>query len=106
MVARSNRGPVGVASGVESGQGVELISMWVAPSQRGTGLAERLVDEVVAWATAHGQRTCLMVRDDNVGAIRAYARAGFIDHGVPEDWPDDAAPERRMWHGADASPEA
>ncbi len=32
-------------------------------------------------------------------AIRAYARAGFIDHGVPKDWPDDAPPERRMWHG-------
>lgn len=46
-----------------------------------------------------------MVRDDNIGAIRAYARAGFIDHGVPEDWPTDAPPERRMWHGADTSAE-
>lgn len=99
VVARRDGEPVGVVSGAELGQLVELISMWVAPSQRGTGLAGRLIEEVVAWASARGQRTCLMVRDDNTGAIRAYARAGFIDHGVPEDWPDDVAPERRMWHG-------
>lgn len=81
--------------------------MWVAPSQRGTGLAGRLITEVVAWATGLGLRTCLMVREDNGGAIRAYARAGFIDDGVPDDWPDTAPPERRMWHGGeDPSPEA
>ena len=106
VVARGEHGPVGVASGAESRQAVELISMWVAPSQRGTGLARRLIDEVISWATAHGRQTYLMVRDDNIGAIRAYARAGFIDHGVPEDWPTDAPPERRMWHGADTSAEA
>lgn len=107
VVARSDTGPVGVVSGAESGQVVELISMWVAPSQRGSGLAGRLIDEVVSWAAARGHRTCLMVRDDNVGAIRAYTRAGFIDHGVPEDRPDAAPPERRMWHGGtDTSPEA
>lgn len=106
VVARSAEGPVGVVSGVESGQAVELISMWVAPSQRGTGLAGRLMDEVIAWATSRGQQTCLMVRDDNVAAIRAYTRAGFVDHGVPEDWPVDASPERRMWYAdADTSPE-
>jgi len=99
VVARRDGEPVGVASGAESGQLVELISMWVAPSQRGTGLAGRLIEEVVAWATARGQRTCLMVRDDNASAIRAYVRAGFIDHGVPEDWPEEVVPERRMWHG-------
>jgi ribosomal protein S18 acetylase RimI-like enzyme len=80
--------------------------MWVAPSQRGTGLAKRLIDEVVRWATAHGRPTYLMVRDDNIGAVGAYARAGFIDHGVPEDWPTDAPPERRTWHSADTSAEA
>lgn len=99
VVARSDAGPVGVASGMESGQAVELISMWVAPSERGSGLAERLIEQVVAWAAARGQQTCLMVRDDNAGAIRAYTRAGFIDRGVPEDWPDDVPPERLMWHG-------
>ena len=98
VVARGPDGPVGVVSGAESEQVVELISMWVAPQQRGTGLAGRLIGEVVGWAAARGQRTSLMVRDDNEPAIRAYARAGFVDHGVPEGWPADEAPERRMWH--------
>lgn len=98
VVARSGTRPVGVVSGTESGEAVELISMWVEAAQRGTGLAGRLIAQVVAWAAAGGRRTCLMVRDDNLGAIRAYTRAGFVDHGVPEDWPADAVPERRMWH--------
>lgn len=100
VVARSDGERVGVACGAQSGDVVELISMWVAPSKRGAGLGGRLIDQVVAWAEARGQRTCLMVRDDNVGAIRAYTRAGFIDHGVPEDWPADAPRERRMCHGS------
>lgn len=103
VVARSNREPVGVASGAQSGDAVELISMWVAPTQRGTRLAGRLVDEVVAWAAARGQCTCLMVRENNLSAIRAYTRAGFLDHGVPDDWPADAPRERRMWHGGTTS---
>jgi hypothetical protein len=40
-----------------------------------------------------------MVRDDNTAAIRAYAKASFVDLGVPADWPEDALPERRMRHG-------
>lgn len=101
VVARSDEGPVGVASGMEAGQvAAELISMWVAPSHRGAGLAGRLIHEVIAWATAHEYQIFLMVRDDHVSAIRAYARAGFTDHGVPADWPADAPPERRMWHDA------
>lgn len=107
VIACSNGEPVGVASGAQSGQWVELISVWVAPGQRGVGLAGRLIEEVLTWATARGQRTRLMVRDDNTVAIRAYTRAGFIDHGVPEDWPDNAPPERRMWHeGIGETPQA
>lgn len=107
VVARSAEGPVGVVSGVESGQAVELISMWVAPSERCTGLAGRLMDEVIVWATARGQQTCLMVRDDNVAAIRAYTSAGFVDQGAPEGWPADSPPERRIWHDeANTWPEA
>jgi ribosomal protein S18 acetylase RimI-like enzyme len=98
VVARSGTGPAGVVSGSESGKAVELISLWVEPAHRGTGVAGQLIDRVVGWAAASGRRTFLMVRDDNLGAIRAYIRAGFVDHGVPEDWPGDAAKERRMWH--------
>ena len=96
IVAREEGHPVGVVSGVPSGAHVELISMWVAPGHRGTGLAGRLVDEVVAWAAAQDLDTELMVRDDNAPAITAYGRAGFTDLGVPEDWPEGEPRERRM----------
>ena len=101
VIARDGGEPVGVAAGLQAERSVELISMWVAPGHRGTGVAGRLIAEVVTWATGLGLRTCLMVRDDNASAIRAYTRAGFIDHGVPDDWPATAPLERRMWHGSD-----
>jgi ribosomal protein S18 acetylase RimI-like enzyme len=87
-----------VVSGVESGDAVELISMWVAPAHRGTGLAGRLIEQLVAWAAGRGLDTVLMVRDDNEAAIRSYARAGFVDLGIPEGWPADVPLERRMRH--------
>jgi ribosomal protein S18 acetylase RimI-like enzyme len=99
LVARVDGAPVGVACGMPVGvDEVELISMWVAPSARGGGLVERLVAGVVAWARERDRTTYLMVREGNHRAIEAYARAGFVDRGVPEGWPDDAPRERRMDH--------
>ncbi len=99
LVARGDAGPVGVVSGAETADAVELISMWVAPDHRGTGLARDLVGRVVAWAAESGRQTVLMVRDDNAAAIGSYLRAGFVDLGVPADQPPGALPERRMRHG-------
>ena len=96
MVATVDGRSVGVVSGVQVDDHVELISMWVAPDHRGTGLADRLIDAVVSWAASHGHDTFLMVRDDNARAIAAYEKAGFVDLGVPGDWPADALRERRM----------
>jgi ribosomal protein S18 acetylase RimI-like enzyme len=96
VVAREEEHSVGVVSGVPAGDHVELISMWVAPTHRGTGLAGRLIDEVVDWAAGQGLGTELMVRDDNEPAVAAYERAGFTDLGVPDDWPAGAPRERRM----------
>ena len=87
---------VGVVSGAQADDHVELISMWVAPDHRGTGLAGRLIAAVAEWAASDGHDTCLMVRDDNARAVAAYEKAGFVDLGVPLDWPDDAPRERRM----------
>ena len=91
----------GVVRGVVSGQPadetwVELISMWVAPEVRGTGLARRLIGAVADWAAGQGRQTYLMVRADNDRARRAYERVGFVDTGVPQGWPADEAPEHRM----------
>ena len=37
-----------------------------------------------------------MVRSDNARARTAYERAGFVDLGVPPDWPSDEPAENRM----------
>jgi ribosomal protein S18 acetylase RimI-like enzyme len=96
VVARADGVAVGMVSGVLADHEVELISMYVAAEARGTGLASRLVDRVVEWGSAQGRGTFLMVRTHNAAAITAYRRAGFVDQGVPEDWPEEAPPETRM----------
>jgi RimJ/RimL family protein N-acetyltransferase len=88
---------IGVASGQPVGDDwVELMSMWVDPTVRGTGVASRLIHAVTGWAADQDLRTYLMVRSDNIRARRAYERAGFVDAGIPEDWPADQPAEHRM----------
>jgi GNAT superfamily N-acetyltransferase len=50
---------VGLAGGVEDDLGADrqLVSMWVAPTHRGTGIAAGLVEAVLAWARDGGART-------------------------------------------------
>ena len=97
LLAREGASVVGVVSGQPDGQEwVELISMWVAPAARGTRVADRLIGAVVDWAAAQDRATYLMVRSDNARARRAYERIGFVDKGVPDDWPADEPPEHRM----------
>lgn len=66
-----------------------LISMWVAPTHRGIGVGEALIDAVTDWARTEGYaRIKLDVADENAAAIRLYARKGFeptgeVDHLPP-----------------------
>jgi ribosomal protein S18 acetylase RimI-like enzyme len=55
-----------------------LVSMWVAPERRGSGLADQLVSGVMAWAESEG-RECirLHVEEHNQRALRCYQRLGF-----------------------------
>jgi ribosomal protein S18 acetylase RimI-like enzyme len=102
LVARRAGRPVGLVCGSRVGtDAVELISMWVAPEVRGSGLARALIDAVVAWAGAQGRTTFLMVRVGNDRARAAYERAGFVDTGIPDDHPAGVPPEHRMVHGVD-----
>jgi len=60
----------------------ELISMWVAPAFRRTGLAARLIDAVIAWAAGEGfSEVRLWVVEGNASAERAYAKSGFARTG-------------------------
>ena len=97
LLAHEATTDLGVVSGQPVGEAwVELISMWVAPAARGTGVVGRLIDAVADWAAAQGRTTYLMVRSDNTPARKSYERAGFDDMGVPDDWPPDEPPEHRM----------
>jgi len=59
-----------------------LISMWVAPEVRRTGVGGVLVDAVIDWARSNGvNRLLLDVADNNVPAVALYARKGFEPNG-------------------------
>lgn len=97
LLAQEATQVVGVVSGQPVGETwVELISMWVAPAARGTGVAGQLIGAVVDWAAGQDRTTYLMVRSDNARARKSYERAGFVDTGIPEGWPADEPPEHRM----------
>ena len=59
-----------------------LISMWVAPEVRRSGVGGVLVDAVIDWARSSGvNRLLLDVADHNAPAIALYMRKGFEPNG-------------------------
>ncbi|MGI9623320.1 MAG: GNAT family N-acetyltransferase [Acidimicrobiales bacterium] len=79
-------GPVGQVSGgrTEQSAHVELMSMWVAPEARGTGVGDALVEAVERWARELGaESVALSVKVDNRPAIRLYERKGFARASTP-----------------------
>ena len=74
----------------------ELVSMWVAPEARGSGVAHVAVDAVLARAAQAypGRAVALSVYEANHGARRLYARHGFVDAGRSPD----GEGELRMLH--------
>jgi GNAT superfamily N-acetyltransferase len=68
----------------------QLVSMWVAPSHRGTTVATQLVEAVLGWARGGGARTiALWVTKGNDRAQRFYARMGFAVTGEVQPLPSD-----------------
>ncbi|MEM9169318.1 MAG: GNAT family N-acetyltransferase [Pseudomonadota bacterium] len=71
-----------VAAANEDGS-ASLYSVWAAPSERGGGVGDALIDACVAWARGEGfTRMTLNVGDGAAAAIRLYARHGFAPTGV------------------------
>ena len=67
---------------------VFLVSMWVAPELRGTGVAHGLVESVLDWARGRGsERVCLSVEPKNERAARLYERCGFAETSEPPSFP-------------------
>ncbi|WP_283133675.1 GNAT family N-acetyltransferase [Rhizohabitans arisaemae] len=81
FIAFVDEAPVGMAGGLEpekpDGRSM-LISMWVTPAARGSGIAGRLISEVVGWSKDLGHRAIeLWVVDGNETARRLYLKNGF-----------------------------
>lgn len=73
---------------------VHLVSMWVDPDYRGSGLGMRLVDAVLAWARAGGSRAVeLWVTRGNDPAAALYRRAGFVTTADYQPLPSDPCRE-------------
>ncbi|MFD1506012.1 GNAT family N-acetyltransferase [Georgenia yuyongxinii] len=69
----------------------QLVSMWVAPEARRSGVARALVDAVLDAAAAEGaERLTLFVVDDNEAARRLYEQLGFVATGEVQELPSDA----------------
>ena len=70
---------VGVASTQVMRSSVWIIGgVYVDPAHRGEGLGRDLAAAAVAEADGVGAHTALYVRDDNLPALRAYERVGFL----------------------------
>lgn len=75
---------VGLVGGYRSDESERpnLVSMWVAPSIRGTSAASKLAGAVIEWATnAEYDELDLWVASDNDRAIAFYRRLGFAETG-------------------------
>lgn len=69
-----------------------VVSFWVAPDQRGRGVAGALLTSVIDWAREGGAHlVTLWVVDGNEPATRLYARHGFRPTGERQPVPGSAS---------------
>ncbi|MDQ3577642.1 MAG: GNAT family N-acetyltransferase [Actinomycetota bacterium] len=86
--------PVGISGGLRSAGGIELISVWAAPSSRGTGTAATVVGAVLRWARESGEtQVRAWVAENSARAMRFYDKIGFTPTGL--DRPHAHSPELR-----------
>lgn len=103
FVAIHDGEPVGLVAGMTltNPETRDLVSMWVRPDFRGTGLAADLVRAVIAWAVDEkAQALVLRVNDGNDRAWRLYEKLGFINTGDRRPCGDLAvfdSTEMRLW---------
>lgn len=70
----------------------EVVSMWVDPAWRRSGLAGCLLDEVLTWAHRRGAANVhLWVTEGNGPAIALYERFGFVFTGESAPLPSNPA---------------
>ena len=75
-----------------------LISLWVTPKRRGTGVAEALVAAVEDWARQDGATALsTWVVEGNEQAKRLYERCGFVATDVRVPLPRDPNRVEERW---------
>jgi RimJ/RimL family protein N-acetyltransferase len=80
--------PVGLVAVYVPDDQPHLVMMWVKPAARGSGVAEALIDAVLAWAgERHADHVGLWVVEGNERAERAYAKYGFRRTGRSQPVP-------------------
>ena len=90
MVDESAVGLVSAYRPDPAGLSAELVSMWVSPAHRRTGIAIELVTAVVGWAHQAGMATVeLWVTRGNDAAVRLYETPGFRLTGDHQPLPSD-----------------
>jgi len=83
FIAISEGNAVGTAGGIETNGRAELISMWVDPVERRSGVGSRLVRAVAEWGRSRGHsRLWLWVVEGNQAAEALYSREGFSRTGL------------------------
>lgn len=75
---------------------VRLASLSESPEAFGSRHAHWVDASVEQWRDRLSTVPLTLVARDNSRACSAYERAGFVDAGVPEDWPVDEPMENRM----------
>ncbi|MBF6439357.1 GNAT family N-acetyltransferase [Nocardia cyriacigeorgica] len=98
FVAEDGGVPIGSAAGFRADGSAELVSMWVNPVARGSGISDRLVHAVIEWARDSGHSELrLWVLDGNHHAENLYRRNGFHYTGRRQPCgPEDPRPENEM----------
>jgi GNAT superfamily N-acetyltransferase len=81
--------PVGMAAGILCDESqLEVVSLFVIPGYRGSGLAQDLMNMVEAWGRTRGaQRVILDVESGNDRAGVFYAHIGYQPTGKRETYP-------------------
>jgi ribosomal protein S18 acetylase RimI-like enzyme len=82
----------GIAAAFLDEHKAQLVSMWVAPDHRRSGIGRLLIDAIQSWTAQRGANTlALMVTSNNHAAIEFYKRNGFTMTGHTEPYPNDPA---------------
>lgn len=79
VVAYRDKQPVGCGAFKEfDKERVEIKRMYVTPSERGSGLAKSILDELEKWSRESGYQSCILETGKRqVEAVRFYQKCGY-----------------------------